>query len=69
MPDGARAARGPKGPGWFERYLSFRVFLCIGPGILFGRIAPDLSRYLNSLSICPGEAPSSPFPPPSPSSS
>jgi ACR3 family arsenite transporter len=47
----------PKGLGVFERYLTIWVLLCIGIGILLGKYAPDLARYLDSLAIYSGEAP------------
>jgi ACR3 family arsenite transporter len=47
----------PKGLGFFEKYLTVWVFLCIGLGILLGRFAPEASKYLDSLSIYIGEAP------------
>jgi ACR3 family arsenite transporter len=47
----------PKGLGFFEKYLTVWVFLCIGLGILLGRFAPEAAYYLDSLSIYIGEAP------------
>jgi len=47
----------PKGLGFFEKYLTVWVFLCIGLGILLGRFAPEAAQYLDSLSITIGEAP------------
>jgi len=41
----------------FERYLTLWVALCILGGILLGKIAPDVSRYLDSLSINVNGAP------------
>ncbi|MHC4962766.1 MAG: ACR3 family arsenite efflux transporter [Planctomycetota bacterium] len=35
----------------FERYLSVWVFLCIGGGILLGKIVPDIATTLNEFSI------------------
>ncbi len=57
MPGEACVTLEPKGLGWFERYLTVWVLACIGLGILIGKLAPDLSQYLNSLSIYLGEAP------------
>ncbi|MBC7220405.1 arsenical-resistance protein [Candidatus Bipolaricaulota bacterium] len=56
---GLRAARARRGPGLgaFERYLTLWVFLCIGAGILLGRVAPEAARYLDSLAIYVGGAP------------
>jgi len=47
----------PKGLGFFEKYLTVWVLLCIGLGILLGRFAPQAAKYLDSLSIYIGEAP------------
>ncbi|MGD9779140.1 ACR3 family arsenite efflux transporter [Methanomethylovorans sp.] len=47
----------PKGLGFFEKYLTIWVVLCIIAGILLGRFAPGVSLYLDSLSIYVGEAP------------
>lgn len=47
----------PKGLSFFERYLTVWVVLCIIVGILLGRFAPDIARYLDSLSLYVGEAP------------
>jgi ACR3 family arsenite transporter len=41
----------------FERYLSVWVILCIIAGILLGKIAPGLARYLDSLAIHVNGAP------------
>ena len=41
----------------FERYLSVWVILCILAGILLGKIAPGLARYLDSLAIHVNGAP------------
>lgn len=38
-----------KGFGFFEKYLTIWVAICIIVGILFGRIFPDISGFLNSL--------------------
>ncbi|MDH7599654.1 MAG: hypothetical protein QHH07_08500 [Sedimentisphaerales bacterium] len=37
--------------GFFERYLTVWVFVCIGAGIVLGRVAPGMARYLDGLSI------------------
>lgn len=47
----------PKGLGFFERYLTIWVILCIIAGILLGRFAPGIALYLDSLSIYMNEAP------------
>lgn len=41
----------------FERYLSVWVILCIIGGILLGKIAPGVARYLDSLAIYVNHAP------------
>jgi len=41
----------------FERYLSVWVILCILAGILLGKAAPGIARYLDSLSIYVNQAP------------
>ncbi len=46
-----------KGLGFFERYLTVWVLLCIGAGILLGKVAPDVARFLDGLAINVGNAP------------
>jgi arsenite transporter len=46
-----------KGLGFFEKYLTVWVILCILAGILLGKVAPNVARYLDSLAIYVGEAP------------
>ncbi|HPP30595.1 MAG TPA: ACR3 family arsenite efflux transporter, partial [bacterium] len=41
----------------FEGYLTFWVFLCIGIGIILGKIAPSFAKFLDGLAIYVGEAP------------
>jgi ACR3 family arsenite transporter len=41
----------PQGLGFFERYLTVWVLLCIGIGILLGRVAPGVARTLDDLTI------------------
>jgi ACR3 family arsenite transporter len=41
----------------FERYLTLWVGLCIGGGILLGKIAPQFARALDSMSLTVGGAP------------
>ena len=57
MPGESCVTKEPKGLGWFERYLTVWVLLCIGIGILLGNYAPETARYLDSLAIYSGEAP------------
>jgi len=53
----SRTADGAKGLGAFERYLTLWVLLCIGAGILLGKVAPEAARFLDSLAIYVGGAP------------
>lgn len=46
-----------KGLGFFEKYLTIWVLICIALGILLGKYAPHLAKYLDSLSVYSGEAP------------
>ncbi len=46
-----------KGLSVFERYLTVWVLLCIGVGIMLGKLAPSVATYLDSLSISVNEAP------------
>lgn len=48
---------GEKGLGFFEKYLSLWVLLCIAAGIVLGKVAPDLAGFLDSLSISVNGAP------------
>jgi arsenite transporter len=47
----------PKGLGFFERYLTVWVLLCIGMGIVLGKVAPQIAKSLDALSINVGDAP------------
>ncbi len=46
-----------KGLSIFERYLTLWVGLCIVGGIVLGRVAPGVARYLDSLSLSVDGAP------------
>jgi ACR3 family arsenite transporter len=46
-----------RGLGFFERYLYVWVILCILAGILLGKTAPGVARYLDGLAIYVGKAP------------
>ena len=46
-----------EGLGFFERWLTLWVVLCIGAGIALGKAAPGLARFLDGLSIYVGKAP------------
>ena len=47
----------PKGLSFFEKYLSVWVILCILAGIVLGKIAPGIAKYLDGLAIYVGAAP------------
>ena len=42
---------------FFERYLTLWVALCIGAGILLGKISPELAQTLDGMAIHVNEAP------------
>jgi ACR3 family arsenite transporter len=46
-----------KGLGFFERWLSLWVLLCIGAGIGLGRVAPGLARSLDGMALTIDGAP------------
>ncbi len=43
--------------GFFEKYLTLWVFLCIGLGIILGKTAPNVARVLDSIAIYVNDAP------------
>src|SRR4030042_2400874 len=43
--------------GVFEKYLTAWVILCIAAGIVLGKIAPTLAKYLDGLAIYVNDAP------------
>ncbi len=47
----------PKGLGFFEKYLTVWVILCIGAGIVLGKLAPGVAGYLDGLAIYVDGAP------------
>ena len=51
MPDQVR------GIGFFEKYLTIWVVLCILAGILLGKMAPEVATFLDGLAIYVGDAP------------
>jgi ACR3 family arsenite transporter len=57
MANKASTAKAPKGLGFFEKYLSVWVILCIIVGIILGKVAPGFAKYLDGLAIYVGEAP------------
>ena len=42
---------------YFEKYLTGWVLLCIGAGVLLGKVAPGIASYLDSLAIYVNGAP------------
>lgn len=46
-----------KGIGFFERYLTVWVGLCIVAGIALGKVAPDFAKKLDGMAIYVDEAP------------
>jgi ACR3 family arsenite transporter len=50
-------AAAPGGIGFFERYLTLWVCLCIVAGIALGRLAPDLATSLDRMAITVDGAP------------
>ncbi len=57
MASDACITKEPQGLGFFERYLTVWVLLCIAGGILLGKIAPGVARSLDGLAINVGGAP------------
>ena len=47
----------PQGLGFFERYLTLWVILCIGAGIILGKLAPGVARALDGMAIYVNDAP------------
>lgn len=43
--------------GLFEKYLTLWVLLCIAAGIMLGKIAPGIAKYLDGLAISVGDVP------------
>jgi ACR3 family arsenite transporter len=41
----------------FEKYLSLWVVLCIAAGIIIGKIAPKLAKFLDGMAIYVNESP------------
>ncbi len=51
MPAEACVSKRPGGLGGFERWLTLWVLLSIGAGILLGKLAPGLARWLDGLAL------------------
>lgn len=49
--------RRAKSMGFFERYLSLWVIICIGIGIFLGRVAPSFAQTLDGFAIYVNKAP------------
>ena len=47
----------PQGLGFFERYLTVWVLLCIAGGILLGKVAPGVARALDGMALTVDGAP------------
>ena len=45
------------GIGFFEKYLTLWVVLCIAAGILLGKVAPGVATFLDGLAIYVKDAP------------
>lgn len=50
-------AKDSKGLGFFEKYLTLWVLLCIIVGIVLGKVTPGFANYLDGLAIYSGDAP------------
>ncbi len=57
MASDACVTKQPKGLGFFEKYLTLWVFLCILAGIGLGKAAPGVARSLDGLAIYVDDAP------------
>ena len=57
MSEQAETSKNSKGLGFFERYLTVWVILCIVLGALLGKVAPGVATFLDGLAIYVGDAP------------
>jgi ACR3 family arsenite transporter len=59
MSGGAETLQGPqpRGLSVFEKYLTVWVILCIAGGIVLGKLAPGVARWLDGVAIYIGDAP------------
>jgi ACR3 family arsenite transporter len=57
MATDACVTKQPQGLGFFEKYLTVWVLLCIGVGIGLGKVAPGIARFLDGLAIFVNDAP------------
>ncbi|MBF8277890.1 MAG: arsenical-resistance protein [Candidatus Brocadiaceae bacterium] len=53
----ANNKKAERGLNVFEKYLTIWVFLCIAAGIVLGKVAPSVAKYLDGLAITVNEAP------------
>jgi ACR3 family arsenite transporter len=56
VPQDHAAGDPPRGLSAFERYLTIWVLVCIGAGILLGKVAPGVARWLDAQAIYVGKA-------------
>jgi ACR3 family arsenite transporter len=57
MATDACITKNPQGLGFFERYLTVWVLICIGVGITLGKIAPGIAQFLDGMAISVNDAP------------
>jgi ACR3 family arsenite transporter len=57
LEDKACITKQPKDLGFFERFLSVWVILCIVAGIVLGKLAPKVATFLDDLAIYVNKAP------------
>jgi arsenite transporter len=50
-------AQAPQGLGFFERYLTVWVLICIGAGLFIGRAWPGMAALLDSMTLSVNNAP------------
>ncbi|MFA5144574.1 MAG: ACR3 family arsenite efflux transporter [Candidatus Omnitrophota bacterium] len=46
-----KTVREERNLGFFEKYLTLWVFICIASGIILGKIAPQAAKFLDSMSV------------------
>jgi ACR3 family arsenite transporter len=51
VPTKACITKKPQGLGFFERYLTVWVLLCIGLGVVLGKLAPGLAHRLDAMAL------------------
>jgi len=57
IPTNVPADESRKGLGFFEKYLTIWVILCILVGIVLGKTAPQVAKWLDGFAIYVGQAP------------